>query len=87
MLTWTATAIRIAEMEGLDLSRDLCPQLSDAEYVRRRQVWNAIIFMSGQVKSKTPMLSLTGCRWLAVVTGRTPHISPYTTRDPFIQVW
>lgn len=60
MLTPTATAIHIAETEGLELGRDQCPHLSDAEYVRRRQVWNAVIFMSGHVTSKSPLPSLTG---------------------------
>jgi hypothetical protein len=31
--------------------------------------------------------SLIRCRWLAMVTGRMPQINPYTTRDPFIQVF
>jgi hypothetical protein len=81
------TAIHVAETEGLDLGREKCPHLSDGEYNQRRQVWNGTIFMSVQVVSMIPTFLLIGRRWIAIVTGRSPQINPYTTRDPFIQVF
>jgi hypothetical protein len=51
MLTSTGTAIYIAETEGFDLGREQCPQLSDMDYIRRRQVWQGTIFLSVQVLS------------------------------------
>jgi hypothetical protein len=43
------TAIRVAQTYHIDLGREHCPHLSDAEYARWRQVWRAIIFFDTSV--------------------------------------
>ena len=45
MFMHSGTAIRIAQMHRIDLEPEHCPNLSDDEYSRQRQVWQAAIFL------------------------------------------
>lgn len=55
----TGLAIRVAQTYRIDLQREQCPQLSDADYSRWREVWRAIIFLDTSVSLLTPFPCLT----------------------------